>query len=250
MTVRVAVLPAEAWAKVVAGELAERVRAQPAIRLCLPTGDTPTPLYTELVAAEHRGEISFGSATLIMLDAWVGLPPGDPARFDARLRTELIDRLKVPPGRFIVIAADGVDPAVAAARHDFEARDLDLALLGLGRNGHVGFNEPGSRREDVTRVVRLAPATSRSSIERYGGSAAPTTGITVGIARLLEARECWLLVTGGAKAAVLRRALEGPVGPDCPASFLQEHARLTVFADEAAAAGLGAIPASRSGQPA
>ena len=228
------ILAAEAWAGAVADVFVERLRAEPRLRACLPTGDTPSPLYDELVAREVRGEVSFAQATVVLLDEWADLPPGDPARCDVRLRRELLDRL-APPPRFIAIDVDGSDDDEAAAAHDVAARDLDLALVGLGMNGHVGFNEPGSRPDDPTRLVRLARSSREAATARYGATTMPTGGITVGLARLLEAREAWLLVTGAHKAAVLRRALREPEGPDCPASYLRRHPRLTVFADEGAA---------------
>ncbi len=227
--------PAAAWAERVAAELAARLVARPSLRVCLPTGDTPSPVYAALVAAEARGEVSLGASTVVLLDEWVGLPPGDPARCDLRLRTELLDRLAVGPAVFAAIDVDGPDFEAAAGRHDAAARGLDLAVLGLGMNGHVGFNEPGSRPDDPTRLVRLAVSSREAATARYGATLVPTAGITVGLARLLEPGECWLLVTGERKASVLRRALEEPEGPDCPASYLRRHPRLTVFADEAAA---------------
>ncbi len=230
----VRVLEAAAWAGVVADAFVERLQAEPRLRVCLPTGDTPSPLYAALVAREQRGDISFAQATVVLLDEWADLPPGDPARCDVRLRRELLDRL-APPPRFVPIDVDGSDDEAAARAHDIAARDLDLAVLGLGANGHVGFNEPGSRPDDPTRLVRLARSSREAAMARYGATTMPTGGITVGLARLLEAREAWLLVTGAHKAGVLRRALREPEGPDCPASYLRRHPRLTVFADEAAA---------------
>ncbi len=229
------VSPSGAWAGQVTSELAARLAERPSMRLCLPTGDTPSPVFAALLAAETRDEVSFGTATLVMLDEWVGLPPGDPARCDERLRAELVDRLRTPPAAFVAIDVDGPDPEAAAARHDAVSVGLDLAVLGLGMNGHVGFNEPGTRPDEPTRLVRLAVSSREAAVGRYGATRVPTAGITVGLARLLEAAECWLLVTGERKAAILRRALEEPEGPDCPASYLRRHARLTVFADEAAA---------------
>lgn len=229
------VSPSGAWAGQVTSELAARLAERPSMRLCLPTGDTPSPVFAAILAAEARGEVSFGGSTLVMLDEWVGLPIGDPARCDVRLRAELVDRLRTPPGAFVAIDVDGPDPEAAAERHDTAAAGLDLAVLGLGMNGHVGFNEPGSRPDDPTRLVRLAVSSREAAMTRYGATQVPTAGITVGLARLLEAEECWLLVTGKRKARILRRALEEPEGPDCPASYLRRHARLTVFADEAAA---------------
>jgi glucosamine-6-phosphate deaminase len=229
------VWPAAAWAERVAGELAGRLAVRPSLRLCLPTGDTPSPVYAAFLAAEARGEVTLGAATLVMLDEWVGLPPGDPARCDVRLRAELVDRLRTPPASFAAIDVDGPDPEAAAAQHDTAAAGLDLVVLGLGMNGHVGFNEPGSRPDDPTGLVRLAVSSREAAVARYGATRVPTAGITVGLARLLAAGECWLLVTGERKARILRRALEEPEGPDCPASYLRRHPRLTVFADDAAA---------------
>ena len=233
----VRVLPAEAWAPTVADAFEARLRAEPRLRVCLPTGDTPTPMYTLLAGRDLGGEGLWAQATVVLLDEWADLRPGDPARCDVRLRRELLDRL-APPPRFIPIDVDGSDDRAAAREHDAVARDLDLALLGLGMNGHVGFNEPGCRPDDPTRLVRLARSSREAATARYGAARTPTGGITVGMDRLLESREVWLLVTGERKAPILRGALEDPDGPDCPASYLRRHARLTVFADEAAASRL------------
>jgi glucosamine-6-phosphate deaminase len=236
---RLEILPTDAWADAVAAELVDRLAARPALRACLPTGETPAPFYAAVVAAEHRGALSFGAATLVMLDDWLGLPPGDPARGDAMLRRELISRLRIPPARFVTIDVDAPDPDAAAARLDREAIGLDLAILGLGMNGHVGFNEPGSGPDDGTRVVALEPTSAETATRRYGASRAPRAGITIGLSRLLEAREVWLLVTEERKAGVLHRALREPESRDCPASWLRRHPRLTVFADDAAGTQLG-----------
>jgi 6-phosphogluconolactonase/glucosamine-6-phosphate isomerase/deaminase len=233
---RIAVLAPEDWAPAVATAFVDRVAARPDLRVCLPTGETPAPLYASIVAAEHRGAVSLAAATVVMLDEWLGLPPGDPARGEAILRRELIDRLRSRPAQFATIDADGPDPAAAAAGLDREAIGLDLAILGLGINGHVGFNEPGSGPDAATRVVELAETSRQTATGRYGASVAPRAGITIGLARLLEAGEVWLLVTGGQKARVLRRALHWPESPSCPASYLRRHPLLTVFADEPAAA--------------
>lgn len=235
MTPRIEVLPEGAWAGEVATAILERLSANPRLRVCLPTGDTPSPVYAALAAADAADGRTWAQATVVQLDEWVGLPPGDPARCDGRLRRELLDRL-APPPRVVVIDVDGSDPEAAAAAHDAAARGLDLAILGLGMNGHVGFNEPGSRPDDATRLVRLSASSREAATARYGASGTPTAGITVGLASLLEAGEAWLLVTGARKAPVLRRALREPEGPDRPASYLRRHVRLTVFADEAAAA--------------
>jgi glucosamine-6-phosphate deaminase len=186
--------------------------------------------------ARARG-VSFAAATVVGLDEWVGLEPGDPARCDSRLRRELIDRLDAPPA-YRPIRVDGVAADAAAAAHDAEAARLDLVLLGLGQNGHVGFNEPGSTAGSGTRVVALAESSRLAAVERYGARRVPEAGITVGIDRLLDAGEIWLLVTGEHKRDVLRRALLEPETADCPATFLRRHPRLRVIADDPAGRGL------------
>jgi glucosamine-6-phosphate deaminase len=239
MTFRLDVLAAAAWADLVAADLAARLRDEPRLRLCLPTGDTPSPVYARLAALAQAGAAPFGAATIVALDEYLDLAPGHPARCDVRLRRELLDLLPVPPAAFHRIEVDDPDPAAAAARIDAVAADgLDLALLGLGANGHVGLNEPGSYADAPTRVVRTSAASRRAAADRYGADPAPTAGITLGVARLLEAREIWLLVTGDRKASILARALEAPKGPDCPASWLRRHPALRVIADDAAAARL------------
>ncbi len=232
---RLEVLPADAWPGRVAAELCARLRRDPRLRVCLPTGATPVPVYDAVVALAVNGACSFAGATVVLLDEWVGLAPGDPARCDTRIRAQLLDRLPAPPAAIHVIDADDPSPGAAAARHDAWARDLDLVVLGLGMNGHVGFNEPGSLPDSPTRVIALAAASRDAAKARYGSRAVPTAGITVGMNRILAGREVWLLVTGASKADVLLRALHGPELPACPASFLRRHPNLHVFADEDAA---------------
>jgi glucosamine-6-phosphate deaminase len=239
VTVRLDVVPAAAWADRVAAELSERIRANPRLRLCLPTGDTPSPVFERLVARSAAGAVSFASVEVVLLDEFLGLAPGDPARCDARLRRELLDGLHPAPAAVHLVDADGADPDRAAAAHDaVAARGLDLVLLGLGMNGHVGLNEPGSGPDSPTRVIDTAATSRAAALERYGAARAPSQGITLGLDRILAAGEVWLLVTGSAKAGVLARALEGPEDTACPASFLRRHPRLRVFADELAAAAL------------
>lgn len=237
MVPELVILPPADWAAAVAERLIASVSERPEARICLPTGDTPRPVYRCLVERVGGGD-SFASATIVALDEWLGLPPGDPARCEVRLREDLLAGFFAPP-RFVPIDADAVDPDAAAAAHDrVAAEGLDLAIVGLGPNGHVGFNEPGSVPDSPTRVVELAPTSQAAAQARYGAGRTPTRGITLGMDRLLAADELWLLVTGAHKADVLARALEGPETPDLPASFLRRHPRLVVFADTPAAAGV------------
>jgi 6-phosphogluconolactonase/glucosamine-6-phosphate isomerase/deaminase len=236
MTVRLEVVAAEAWADRVADELIARVHERPALRLCLPSGDTPSKLFARLVERSAAGEVSFAGVTIVLLDEFLGLAAGDPARCDVRINRELLAGLDPAPAAIHTIDADAADPEAAARAHDAVAAEgLDLALLGLGMNGHVGLNEPGSGPDSRTRVVGTAAATQEAALGRYGAGTAPVMGITLGMDRLLSAGEVWLLVTGSRKADILARALNGPEGDDCPASFLRRHPRLWVVADEGAA---------------
>lgn len=232
MTPSLQVHAATDWADTVAAELVARLRVQPSLRLCLPTGETPAPLYAALRRVSEPG--LWAGATVILLDEYVGLPAGDPAAGGPRLRRELVDH--VAPARFVEVDASGADPERAARQLDAEAAaGIDLALVGLGMNGHIGLNEPGSTADSPTRVVELH-APSREAASGYGATAAPERGITLGLGRLLEAGELWLLVTGERKAEILRRALEEPETPDVPASYLRRQPRCRVIADEPAAA--------------
>ncbi len=232
MSLSLVIHPAAAWADAVAAALTDRLRAKPRLRLCLPTGETPAPLYAALV---RQSDVDLWSqATVVLLDDYVGLGADDPAAGGPRLRREIVDHVR--PASFIDIDHSG-DLEAAAQRHDEAARGLDLAIVGLGLNGHIGFNEPGSTVDSPTRVVDLHPR-SREAAEGYGAEGAPEQGITIGLARLLEAGELWLLVTGERKAEILRAALEGPETPDVPASFLRRHPHWRVMADDAAAPSL------------
>lgn len=238
MTPEILVAPGSEWAAVAAERLAARLRDDPALRVCVPSGSTPTPFYAELARLANAEPGLLGSATLVLLDEYVGLPPGDPARCESQVQRDLLSQLERPPGAFIPIAVDELAPADAARRHDAAGEGLDIAIVGLGQNGHVGLNEPGSLADSPTRVVDLTPASMEVAVDSYGASSRPRQGVTLGMDRVLGAGEVWLLVTGEAKAEILRRALEEPESADVPASFLRRHPGYVVIADEAAAARL------------
>jgi len=150
------------------------------------------------------------------------------------LTKDLLDRSDGSP---LVHApdVDAADPGEAAARYGelVASSGIDLAVVGIGGNGHIGMNEPGSTIEQQTRVVDLSPMTSEGALS-YGATVMPTWGITVGMAELMAAGELWVLATGGHKTDILNRALHGPVDPEAPASFLTEHDNCTFFVDESA----------------
>jgi len=227
---RIEVLPPEKWAGRVADEWMSRLRADPTLRMCLPTGGTPKQLYREMAARAP----DLSRAEVFILDEFVGLPPGNPARCDVMLQRDFMGLLDRPP------VLDALDPAAddleaEALRYEtiVTSGGLDLILLGLGLNGHVALNEPGSHPAERVRVVDLHPATVRYVTEASGIPA--QQGLTLGLANILESREVWLLVTGAAKAGMLAEVVEGSIGPDVPATYLRSHDNLVVFADEPAA---------------
>ena len=227
MGVHVETLPDGVWAEQVAGRLAREI--SPGRRLCLATGSTPTPVYRRVAAT-----VSLEGLSLFLLDEYGGLPMGDPGRCLSMLSRDLLEGSDGSP----VVHAPDVDatnPDDAAARYGELIGDggIDLAVVGIGGNGHIGMNEPGTEIDQPTRMVDLSSTTSREALS-YGASVPPAWGITVGMAELMSAGEVWVLATGEHKTDILNRALHGPVDPEAPASFLTEHANCTFLIDESA----------------
>lgn len=218
--------PVASWAATVASALDGWLGARARPRIALATGTTVEPVYQRLAP------LLVADATIFLLDEYGGLPPDDPGRSAAMLRRGLLDRVGVSNARFCYPDVDATDLDDACDSYEARIADggLDLVVLGLGVNGHVGLNEPGSGPDTVTRVVTLTEASRQASLQ-YGVAEAPSWGITVGMRTLLRAREIWLLVTGRHKRAVLDRVLHGPVTPDLPASLLRVHGRVTCWAD-------------------
>ena len=219
-----------------AGELvANRLRARPRLRLILPTGHTPLGMYAVLRAHATDGSLQSAAATLFQLDEYAGLAAEDARSYSAYLRRELRG---VPFAAVHGLDGSAADPAAECARHQalLDAAPVDLAVLGLGRDGHVAFDEPGSSVADGVRRVSLHETTRADAAADFGGlDSVPREALTVGLRTLLGARELLMLVSGPAKAEALRAMLEGERGPHCPASWLRDHPRLTVVCDRDAA---------------
>jgi glucosamine-6-phosphate deaminase len=236
------VLPsAEAVCQHAADLVAETLAAKPDAVLALPAGNTPRPIYAELVRRHRAGGLSFARASAFALDEYVGLPADHPASFRRFIRDQLIDRVDLPAGRF-----DGPDGQAANLAFECDryeraiagAGGLDLALLGIGANGHVAFNEPPAPPASRTRVVALAVGSRSAAAASFGGDPVPVEALTMGIATILAARRCVLVATGAGKADAISRMLTQPPTPALPASALQLHQDATVVVDRAAASGL------------
>ena len=228
--------------------LANRIRARPDLRLILPTGRTPLGMYEGLRAHHADASLPSGQATVFQLDEYVGLAPDDERSFAAYLRRELRG---IEFGTWHTLDGTAPDLDAQCARHQalLDERPVDVAVLGLGRDGHVAFDEPGSTLGQGTRRVRLHELTRADAQEAFDGiDRVPREAITVGLRTLAAARELIVVVTGQAKAVALREMLEGPPTPRTPAALLRRHPRLTVVCDVAAASALRPRAGWRSGR--
>ncbi len=239
---------AAAMSELAADAVAEVIRATPEAVITVPTGSTPLHLFDILVARAHRQEIDFGRVHLFSLDDYLGLSIDDPNSLSGWLSRAFLRRIAFAPDRVHLIPANADDPQSAALEYDRAlARQggFDIAVVGMGENGHVAFNEPGSDASSRTRVVDLTPETVAQASAYWGNRyPIPARAMTVGIANLLEARRIVLIVSGAAKAGALQRALEGPTEPSTPASLLRlAGPRFEVIADRDAASLLSVVDA-------
>lgn len=232
--------PAAAEARV-AELVAETVRAKPAVILGLATGRSMIAVYAQLVRQYRAGTLSFAQCTSFNLDEYCDLPASHPSSFASYMRQHLFDHADFAPGACHLPDPTGTDASADAYENAIRtAGGIDLQLLGVGRNGHIGFNEPGAPFASRTRRVTLAESTRSANAPDFPpGEAVPSSAVTMGIATIMDAKRIVLLATGAAKADALARALIGTVDPECPASILQKHHDVTVICDRAAVAALG-----------
>nr|WP_280517814.1 glucosamine-6-phosphate deaminase [Falsirhodobacter halotolerans] len=219
--------------------VAARLRRAPATTLGLATGGTMEAVYAALIARHRAGDCGFAAARSFNLDEYVGLAPDHPCSYWRYMREHLFGHVDFAPDRTHLPQGDAPDPQAEADRYEAAIRaagDIGLQLLGIGANGHIGFNEPTSSLASLTRVKTLARATRAANARFFSGSEdVPRLAITMGIATILRAEEVVLLAVGEAKAEAVARMIEGPVSAFCPASALQTHRRVTVILDDAAA---------------
>ena len=221
--------------------VADAVRANPALVLALPTGGTPLGMFEALIAMVESGEIDFSQTQFFCLDEYAGVTPDDPNSLTGWLFRSFMDPARVPRENIHLVPSSAPDPETAALAYEAALAalgGLDLAVLGLGPNGHIAFNEPGSAADSRTRLLDLTQESIDQSAAYWApGSPVSTMAMTMGVATLLEARRIVLIVSGAKKADMLRRALDDAPSADIPASWLQLVPEKTmVIADEAAAA--------------
>lgn len=232
----------EAAAALVARIIAHDLRANPHLVLGLATGATMERVYRQLVALHEHEHLDFSLCSTFNLDEYVGLFPSDPNSYRHYMDEHLFRRVNIDPRNTHL--PNGMAADLEAECRHYEALiqrfgGIDLQLVGIGKAGHIGFNEPLSALRSRTRVKALTPTTLQQNAPLFGGEdKIPRRAITMGVGTIIEARRCLLLATGNSKAAVLAKAVEGPITSMVTASALQLHPRCTVVVDEEAAADL------------
>ncbi len=247
--VRTLVRPdSESASAALAAEVAALVRSREAegrdTVLGLATGSTPVPFYRELIRLHREEGLSFRRVVTFNLDEYYGLPRDHPESYFRFMRDQLFDHVDLDPDR--IHLPDGTVPMDAVYRHclDYEQRiaeagGLDLQILGIGRTGHIGFNEPGSAADSRTRMITLDRVTRQDAAADFMGMAnVPRSAITMGVGTILEAKRLVLMAWGANKSAIVREAVEGAVSDQVSASFLQTHENATFLVDGEASADL------------
>jgi len=209
--------------------------------LGLATGSTPVPLYRELIRRHQEEGLSFKNVITFNLDEYYPIAPEHPESYHHFMRKQLFDHIDIPAAQINIPRGncereevmDFCDRYEAAID---EAGGLDIQILGIGRTGHIGFNEPGSGPNTITRLVTLDSLTRSDAAKDFLGEAnVPRHAITMGVGTILKARKIYLMAWGRAKADILKQAIEGAPDESVPASFLQRHDKVTLYVDEAAA---------------
>jgi glucosamine-6-phosphate deaminase len=232
-----------ALARRVAAELA----ATPTIVVGLPTGRTPIHLYRELVRLHARAGADFSRATTFNLDEFLGVAPSHPGSYRSYMETHLFSHVNLAPERIHFLNGATTDPDGECERYEAAieaAGGIDLQILGLGTNGHIGFNEPARALEPRTHRVVLKSSTRRSNAPLFGDDpeAVPREALSMGMATIMRARALVLLATWKSKASCIAKIVGGPITTRLPASCLQLHPRAELLLDEAAASRIEARP--------
>jgi glucosamine-6-phosphate deaminase len=219
--------------------LARQIRRRPDSVLGLATGSTPVGVYAWLVMQHQKGQLDFSRVQTFNLDEYVGLESGHPQSYREFMRQHLFTKVNLREEN--IHFPDGLASDISAHCGDYEAAihragGIDMQLLGIGTEGHIGFNEPSSSLASRTRLKTLTPKTAADNAKFFDGAErVPRHVITMGVGTIMEARECLLVALGDGKAKAVAGMAEGPITADLPASILQMHPRCKLIVDEAAA---------------
>lgn len=228
-------------ADLAAQRVADLLLDRPRAVLGLPTGRTPIPMYDQLATRAAAGEVDFSQVTSFNLDEFVGIGVDHPGSYRSYMKTHLFDRVGMPAERGHVLDGLAADPDAECARFEAAidaAGGIDLMILGLGANGHIGFNEPDATLHARTHRVALLEPSRKANAEFFDGdpSKVPAEAMTMGMGTILKSRTILLLVTGAGKASTVAAMINGPVTTHLPASFLQLHGNVELICDSEAAA--------------
>ncbi len=236
---------ADAVAQEAAARIAARITARPDATIAVPTGLTPVTTYRHLVEAHQAGRLDLGRVRWFALDEFFGVPETHPGSFRRWLMERLIRPAGLDPALLFSLRGDAPDPGAEAAAYDARIRDvggLDLAVLGVGRNGHLAFNEPGTDPGSPTGIRRLTDATRQANAYLFPRGGVPTHGLSMGLGTLAVARSLLLIATGASKAdAVQAMARPSTTVAACPAALLRDHPAAAVLADREAPVALHGV---------
>ena len=218
--------------------ISAQVIIKPDCVLGLATGSTPIGIYDQLVEWYHKNDIDFSEVTTVNLDEYRGLTKENDQSYYYFMHTHLFDRVNIRPDHSFIPDGTCEDSEFECRRYENQIRSLggiDMQLLGLGRNGHIGFNEPGAAFEKETHLVDLAESTIRANARFFTSiDEVPKQAYTMGIRTIMQAKKILVVVSGESKADIVSRAFFGPVTPEVPASILQMHPDFTLVGDEEA----------------
>jgi glucosamine-6-phosphate deaminase len=227
-------------AAAVAQRVADALAREPALVLGLPTGRTSIGVYEQLRELQATGRVDFARAVTFNLDEFAGIPPSHPGSFRSFMDRHLFAHVNLPPTQIHFLNGVAEDPDAECEWYETAidaAGGIDLQLLGIGSNGHIGFNEPGEELTARTHRVRLAESTRRDNAILFDGDTArvPREALSMGMGTILKAGGLVLMAIGERKAHCVERALRGPISTHLPASFLQLHGQVELYLDRAAA---------------
>lgn len=218
--------------------VANVMKNNPACVLGLATGSTPVGMYRKLIEMNKTGEIDFSQVTTVNLDEYYPISPDNDQSYRYFMNVNLFDHVNIDKARTFVPNGTAADPDEACAAYEAlvaEVGPADIQVLGIGQNGHIGFNEPATALEVATHVTGLTESTIKANARFFASEAdVPTKALTMGIGTILSAKKIIILANGAAKADAVAKMLAGKLDTSCPASMLNLHADVTVICDEAA----------------
>ena len=215
----------------------EQIQQKPDSVICIPSGETPKGAFSEFVSLVSEKRVDLSRVTFIGLDEWVGIAADNPGSCGNFIRTWLLEPLTVSPDRFHLFNGEAIDLHAECIKMDNAIRSaggLDLIIVGIGLNGHVGLNEPGVSPDLYSHVTELAPTTREVGQKYFRENTVLTKGITLGLKHLLNARTALLIANGAKKAPIIKATLSGPISMEVPSTIMHKHSNGLIYLDQVA----------------